>query len=666
MRPSQLNSQDRDRSSRSKLRGINPMRMNPIQWTGNPFVDTGVAVMIARAKSEGLEVSEPSNLTSEVLQRIVGDGVWLADANRRLKSYSLVLGSNSPLMNSSTNPALVLSNLKLKIIAAKQKISSLDEQIAEEEQGKNRDKKLLELSNKRDKAVDALKKEEEKLKKRSPAAKQEDSGVDSQAQAADDAGLREYLIVIKTLLRDVVKEKYSKAAPCECTGVFPASDAMAAASKIIRRCTKSDRSDFVVGRDWFPLAGSIGNDAQALPAASRAPQISALALLAVQFLPLGAMLLNGQLVLFQSTEPSITQLLVNDIYRGTEQQLSVASDKVEIRGAKAGTTPTTQLLLDRLDTLRQHKRISQLPSNTSLNLWLFSNSGTSASADVIEVPHPALSFLWEASRDHSQELKRYLQNEKKLHPEAQLLSTIRRERDYSPFYPYKGQIPASIELFELYQEQIMRRSPEVLRLARFVASKLHAVAQSAGAPKDFKQLEKAMGDAKTMRSLRPRFKALFAEWAENGDFTLDDYALLFPSQRQPLRASLDGWRLVWFYMNHPFAEVSKPENRGGETMFTHPKVKRFAADVFDFYRKEIGLEKFRQRVLNGFRRGEIDNKRLQGWFIDLAERGYDGYSNEAWDDLCRDENGNSVTYEVRFQLRLELANLYAQATKAQA
>jgi hypothetical protein len=38
-----------------------------------------------------------------------------------------------------------------------------------------------------------------------------------------------------------------------------------------------------------------------------------------------------------------------------------------------------------------------------------------------------------------------------------------------------------------------------------------------------------------------------------------------------------------------------------------------------------------------------------------------GTRNEDWDDLCRDEQGNSVVYEVRFQLRLELANLYRQA-----
>ena len=115
----------------------------PLQWTGNPFVDTGLAVMIAWAEAEGLEVFTPNNLTPDVLRQIVGDGSYLADANRRLKAYSLVLGSNSPLMNSSTNPELVLSNLKLKVVAAKQKVGDIGAKIVEEQGGKNREREFI-------------------------------------------------------------------------------------------------------------------------------------------------------------------------------------------------------------------------------------------------------------------------------------------------------------------------------------------------------------------------------------------------------------------------------------------------------------------------------------------------------------------------------------------
>src|SRR5690349_11071097 len=56
-----------------------------------------------------------------------------------------------------------------------------------------------------------------------------------------------------------------------------------------------------IGREWFPLIGSIGSDAQGLPTASRGFNCCAKCLFAVQYLPQCAILTNGLLTLFQST-----------------------------------------------------------------------------------------------------------------------------------------------------------------------------------------------------------------------------------------------------------------------------------------------------------------------------------------------------------------------------
>ncbi|HKG89022.1 MAG TPA: hypothetical protein VKA95_11905 [Nitrososphaeraceae archaeon] len=61
------------------------------------------------------------------------------------------------------------------------------------------------------------------------------------------------------------------------------------------------------------LAGSIGNDAQALPSASRAPNLCAKCLFAVHYLPLGVILVNGKLAVFQSTSKNFWYALVNTI-----------------------------------------------------------------------------------------------------------------------------------------------------------------------------------------------------------------------------------------------------------------------------------------------------------------------------------------------------------------
>src|SRR5690606_15630345 len=136
---------------------------------------------------------------------------------------------------------------------------------------------------------------------------------------------------------------------------------------------------------------------------------------------------------------------------------------------------------------------------------------------------------------------------------------------------------------------------------------------------------------------------------------LNDYALLFPCDtdgqgqyRRPLNVvPFDSWRLVWFYLNHDIASISKPDS-GGEAVLTHSKIKQFAADLFSYYEKKMRLDQFQKRILQRLRREEITNYDLREAFIRLAEEGFDGYTSEVWDDLCRDENGNNKTYEVRF------------------
>jgi len=76
-------------------------------FTGNPFVDTGLSVLVARARESGWSGDALDELTAHALQQAIGDGTWLAQANRRLKAFSMVVGNNSPLTNTSSNPSLL-------------------------------------------------------------------------------------------------------------------------------------------------------------------------------------------------------------------------------------------------------------------------------------------------------------------------------------------------------------------------------------------------------------------------------------------------------------------------------------------------------------------------------------------------------------------------------
>lgn len=581
--------------------------MNKYNFTGNPFVDTGLSVLVAKAREKGWTGKTVQELTPDALRQAIGDGKWLAQANRRLKAFNMVVGNNSPLTNTSSNPSLRKANR-------------------------------------------------------------------GRLNPEDDDGFKAYVSILQGLVTEATAPQQNDGIPCECCGMRPTTKVLAANGKEI-------------GREWFPLAGSLGSDAQALPASSRAPRICSLCLLTIQALPLGVTLLHGKLACFQSTSWEMTQLLIEKTYRETQAMLSsiAGAEKVAASGAKGGTTPTALRLLDLFGDLQVNRRMLELPAHVTMNVWLFSNSGTGADCDLIEIPNNALVFLWEAARRYRAEVEGMLRRESKK-PEYQLLECIRRQRDYDPLYPAKGTPPASKGLFEFYQTQVLGRLPQVLRVAEKVACLLRQrlqrqaeQEQRASAPKRGKGKSRQTQSKKFLQRLKERHpfrdlepaernvvRRMFADFAEEGLLTLEEYVLLFPRETlQPLCTQWWGWLWIWFYLNHENLSVEVELPKWEEVaMFTNPRIKQFARDVFDDYRERRGLARVKRDILDRFRRNEIKTADLQRWFCNLAET-KEGYANEDWDDLCRDESGNNATNEVRFQFRLELANLYRQAVAEQ-
>ncbi len=581
--------------------------MNEYNFTGNPFVDTGLSVLVARAREIGWTGETIQEMTPDTLRQAIGDGKWLARANRRLKAFSLVVGNNSPLTNSA--------------------------------KGKN------------------------------PSLK------DSRLNPEDDEGFQEYTAILKGLVAEATASPQNDTNLCECCGMRPSTTVLTANGKEI-------------GREWFPLGGSLRNDAQALPASSRAPRICSLCLLAVQALPLGVTLLNGKLACFQSTSWEMTQLLVEDCYKETQNRLNEtrSEEKVAALGGKGGTTPTSLRLLQLFNDLRVNQRMLELPAHVTLNVWLFSNFGDKADCDLIEIPHNALVFLWEAARRYRTEVEGMLRHESK-RPDYQLMECIRRQRDYDPLYPAKNTPPASKGLFELYQTQVLRQPPQALRVAEKVACLLRQQLQQQAEQEQQASTAKRGSKGKVRQTQAEKFlqrlkerhpfrdltpvernavRRILVDFAEDGLLTLEEYVTLFPAETlHPLRAQWRGWLWLWFYLNHENLSTEVEPPRWEEVaMFTNPRIKQFARDVFDDYKERRGLARVKRDILDRFRRNEITTADLQRWFCNLAET-KEGYANENWDDLCRDENGNNITNEVRFQLRLELTNLYRQATIAE-
>ena len=92
----------------------------------------------------------------------------------------------------------------------------------------------------------------------------------------------------------------------------------------------------ILGRDFFPLVGSLGNDAQALPSASRAVSICPKCLFAVHYIPISTMLIKKKLVCIESTSEIIMLELIKDNVHENKTRIS-AGDR-ETLGKKEGST----------------------------------------------------------------------------------------------------------------------------------------------------------------------------------------------------------------------------------------------------------------------------------------------------------------------------------------
>ncbi|MFH1472133.1 MAG: Cas8a1 family CRISPR/Cas system-associated protein [Nanoarchaeota archaeon] len=543
--------------------------MNANDWhmepTGNSFVDTGLSVITVKAGKESI-----TDLTKEDLQKVVGDGVWLAKANRQLKAFYMVVGINSPL----TNPS---------------------------------------------------------LKK-------------------DDKGLKKYASILTDLANDSIESNVGGDVLCEVCGKRTPTNVL-------------HKYDIDIGREWFPLAGSLGNDAQALPSASRAPRICSLCLLSIQFLPLGTMVLNGKLACFQSTQSSLTQHIVKTIYEETDKRLQTLniSENLPAVGQGEGSKKATMILVNVMEKLQtEYKAELELSHQTELTIWLFSNSGQNPDCEIIEIPNPAVNFLWNAVKSgHRQEIENLLRKESKK-PEYQILNCIIRKTEYLSFYPYKGAKPSSKELFELYQTAVLGTSSYALKLAEWMATQIKLIVKTNSDEKILKKLIKEDAIRSKDKSLITQINKVLVDLTENGLFNLEEYVTLFPYRSlHPVSARIDAYRWIWFYLNHDEL-CNEKIKRGEDEMFANPKIKSFTKDMFDYYRAQKGLNYIKKNILDAFRGGKIYTSDLQTWFSNLGVD-KDGYTNEDWDNLCRDENGDNNLWELKFQLRLELTNLYRLA-----
>jgi CRISPR-associated protein Cst1 len=417
-----------------------------------------------------------------------------------------------------------------------------------------------------------------------------------------------------------------------------------------------------VGRDWFPLAGSTGSDAQALPASSRSPNMCAKCLFAVHYLPLGVILLNGKLVVFQSTSRTLWYTLIRVIAQQINERIS--ANIIDTLGSKEGSIAATTRLLNIMNELHEE----DLEPGTSLFVWNFSNSGTNPTCQIEEIPNFALRFLFTAVRlNLRNELMDLMIRDKK--PEYSLLNSISKGVDYANLYPFKKYTGASTNLFILYQTMVRQISVRALDAAYRISNYIKN-----STTLDKKELDSLRKDLEkpVKFSKQNMIKKLIIQMVRQNLLSFDEYYDLFVDDHERiLRIRIDSWKFIKYFLtnNEQFDSLykqiqdiqewhtnSKLNNKSEHEKGTVPnlvreKVNYIGSIIFRTYTQEKSLERFEKEVLDRFSRGDIGNNWLKRQFTKLSETNT-GFTYNDWKYLCINDQGRESAFEVLYLLRI--------------
>ena len=538
-----------------------------VTLTGNPFVDTGLAVISSMADN-GRGLNDIEELTIEHVSQVYGDGTALARANSRLKSFTMLFTSNSLL----TQPSIKRREVRETM----------------------------------------------------------------------------YRAVLSGLLAHVGSDNHTVLARCQACGAERSLDFKSVCRESLKGLESLKSEAKVVGRDWFPLAGSLGSDAQALPGASRAVHLCAKCLFAVHYLPLGVFLLDGRLAVLQCTASDFWYDLLRGISREILRRVRAGID--DTLWAKGGSSRFVSQLLSLFRELKSAHAAYDLRPGTTLQVWRFTNSGASAECEIEEVPSTALVFLQEAaSLGLEHEIEKLLEQDRKR--ERSFFRCIAEQRDYAGLYPQGRWAGASPVLYALYQTRICGRSASEIRIARRLASHL---GRSLGG-KEFADLQRREAFREGLRH-RNRIRRTMADMTRCGEFCLGDYLSLFPpvDSDSGLTAAWGGWDVLSYYVHHASDASPIPgvaDNIHPERAEKEQIVRYYANTIFDYLMAEHGRARFESQVIGRLARNAIGSTWLRRLFVILAEE-HAHFSYGHWRRLCCLDDGRTSTGELLFQMRL--------------
>ncbi len=534
----------------ASVKGINSFSADfpcmSISLTGNPFVDTGLAVLASKSQCEKVE-----DLTLEKIKEVHGDGSELARRNSKLKSTTIIFTVNSLATHPGIKPVDKRSQYYAAITTA---------------------------------FLNRI-------------------GREDSPERCESCGNPKSLNIDKTITETLVPLGYKK--------------------DDIR----------YIGRDWFPLAGSIGSDAQALPAGSRSPNLCAKCLFSVHYLPQGVILREGKLTVFQSTSTELWYDLVEPI--ATEIDQRIMAGKVETLGSKEGSVA---ILKKTFEAMHKLKRVEP---GVSLFVWMFSNSGQGPDCRIEEVPNYALQFLFKAYvSGHEEEILRLVSKDRA--PENSFFNCISAGKDYSRLYPNKKSNGVQPELFMLYQTEVCKVQKASLLTAYKVARRLKERIP------DKKKYESTVKEINTNPAVKNKIKKLIVEMVEDGNLSYSEYVKLFAEDSEDyIGTNSSAWKYISYFSSN--TDWEPHDIADSEIMPSH--LQRIARLIFEQYLRDKGYIRFKKEVLDRFAIGKIGTPWLRRQFLKCALTN-EGFDYRAWESLSSIQNGRKNLFEALYRFRL--------------
>jgi hypothetical protein len=223
---------------------------------------------------------------------------------------------------------------------------------------------------------------------------------------------------------------------------------------------------------WYPLIGTIGGEAQSFHGFTEQPKICGVCLILVHFLPQGVSIFKGLVALYITNDLELTQDLIRlNIEQIRAQYITNPNNWIKTPGAGENVRSFYIQLLNLFDIWVNQKNRQNLEIETSLMLWLFTNSNQEVKALVEELPNTLLQNLYQFNKRWGKDIRNFLTRDERNYSNF-FIDKMKEGREYYGFYSDIDNDLPNLEFFENYQLLVIERDNEIISFYKLISKSI--------------------------------------------------------------------------------------------------------------------------------------------------------------------------------------------------